>query len=239
LRFTDLSRFQESLNAGFDAAGPGEMLWSKFWPDTRGGFSLTDEIYIQPTDVSSPGDARYPVVIYISSGNAFGDRHPTTVLCMKYLAGILKKSSPEKRKELRLLDAGTGTGILSILAAKLGVMHIDAIDLNMPAIESAAENIELNRCGWISLTQCDLSRHNPRKGYDIICANIISEVIIQNLDRIKALMNPGGILIASGVGNSWHDDVMRGFACRLLELLDHAVLDGWHGYMLKKHAEKI
>lgn len=182
-------------------------------------------------------DARdtYALTVTIDPGYSFGDgRHATTWLCVRFLAERLAGIPREERNGLSLLDAGTGTGVLAITAARLGIRDIDAIDIYHHAVRCAAGNCALNDCGWIRLHVSDIGAFDPGRTYDIVMANLVSDVIIANLEALVRLTRPGGTVIASGVSAGRHEDVRDRFRRSGLDLLDHAHRDGWYGFLLRR-----
>ncbi|HPC41309.1 MAG TPA: 50S ribosomal protein L11 methyltransferase [Spirochaetota bacterium] len=177
----------------------------------------------------------YPLTVTIDPGHSFGDgRHATTWLCVKYLVERLAGIQREGRAGLSLLDAGTGTGVLAITAAKLGIRDIDAIDIYHHAVRCAESNRALNDCGWIRLHVSDIGAFDRGRTYDIVMANLVSDVIIANLEALIRLTRPGGTIIASGVSAGRHDDVRNRFGESGLELVGHTERDGWHGFFLRR-----
>ena len=133
------------------------------------------------------------IPVDITPGMAFGTgTHPTTILCIQALEKRLKK------KELSVLDVGTGSGILSIIAARLGARKVWGIDIDGVALENARENVEKNRASDIvNLRKGSIG--SVRKKFDIIIANID----LKSLRRMsKPLLNHlknRGYLILSGI----------------------------------------
>lgn len=180
------------------------------------------------------GDA-YPLTVTIDPGYSFGDgRHATTWLCVKFLVEYLADIPGEQRSGLSLLDAGTGTGVLAITAARLGIRDIDAIDIYHHAVQCAGNNCSLNNCGWIRLHESDIAAFNRGRTYDIVMANLVSDVIIANLETLIRLTAPGGVIIASGVSAGRAGTVLQHFHQSGLAMVDHAPRDGWHGFLLRR-----
>lgn len=129
--------------------------------------------------------------IIITPKMSFGTgHHATTHLMIRYIQQL-----PIKGKQV--LDFGTGTGILAILAERCGAADIIAIDNDDWSIENAAENIEVNQCTAIKLKKAgqllDLG------SYDVILANINRHVILANMLDLKQHLSPGGVLVLSGL----------------------------------------
>lgn len=134
------------------------------------------------------------VVIEINPKMAFGTgSHATTKSMILLMERFFK---PEKS----VLDLGTGTGILAIVARYLGATHIDAIDVDPVAIECARENLRNNRIANIHFETATLDTFQRRKPkYDYILANIHKSVILEIRSQVSQLLAPGGFLIISGI----------------------------------------
>lgn len=130
------------------------------------------------------------IPIYLAPGQAFGTGlHPTTQLVLEFLEEI-----PVAEKAL---DAGTGSGILAIALGKLGCADITACDLDPVAVEVAKQNLEQNGIK-AQVLQVD-PRKLTRRGFSLITANILAEVISELAPAFSRLAKPGGNLIASGI----------------------------------------
>jgi len=129
--------------------------------------------------------------IIITPKMSFGTgHHPTTALMMEAMSRI-------GFKEKSVLDFGTGTGILSILAEKLGAGSVLAVDLDDWSIENARENTHENHCRNIQIEKID--RIPLTRTFDIILANINKTVILANLDLMGQQLGIGGVLLLSGL----------------------------------------
>ena len=133
----------------------------------------------------------YLIEIVIEPRMAFGTgNHETTLLMMETMLDLPEHS-------LRVLDVGCGTGILAILAAKLGAREVTAIDIDPWSIDATTENILLNKTPQVKPLLGDASRIGEEK-YQLIMANIQKNVILNDLYHYVAALLPGGILITSG-----------------------------------------
>ena len=133
------------------------------------------------------------MVIELDPGEAFGTgTHPTTAMCIRELETLVKGG-------MTVFDVGTGSGILSIAAARLGAAKITAVDYDRTALKVAKENIEQNHVAdVITLGQSDILKQVEGKA-DLVIANIIADIIIRLFDELEAHLNPGGSLLASGI----------------------------------------
>jgi len=139
--------------------------------------------------------------IIITPKMSFGTgHHATTYMMLQWM----RKIDFENKA---VLDFGTGTGILSILAEKLGASHITAIDNDDRSIENAAENIAINHCSHIILRKAD----NVIKGnlYDVILANINKNVLLANMNGIGQHLQVGGVVLLSGLLKGDRESIER------------------------------
>lgn len=164
--------------------------WEDEWKKSYTSFPIGDKVWIKPS-----WEKDYPkekIVIEIDPKMAFGTgTHETTSLCIEYAQELDLKGK-------KILDIGCGSGILSILASKLGASHVDACDIDQFAIDNALDNININKASNIEVFYSDLFSAVDGK-YDIIFANILAEILVDMIDKSPAYFNDGGLLILSGI----------------------------------------
>ncbi len=189
---------RERLNASgvsFDLtlAGIREEDWANTWKQYYKPVRIGRRLIVVPTwETYTP--APTDIVLLMDPGMAFGTgTHETTRLCAGLLEDYMRPGD-------RVLDVGTGSGILAIAAAKLGASLVRGYDIDPVAVRVAKENADVNRCRitfGISdlLTGVDFSDG----GYDFICANIVADIIIRMAGDIIRYMKRGGLLAVSGV----------------------------------------
>lgn len=166
--------------------------WATAWKDYFHPFKIGAHIVIKPTWEQCevlPDD----VVIEIDPGMAFGTgTHHTTAMCVGLLEDYVTKG-------MKIFDVGAGSGILSIVAAKLGAGEVEAVDYDATAVKVAAENVALNGVGDIvNVSRGDLLNGIEEQA-DLIIANIIADVILRLLPCVKDKLKNGGRMIASGI----------------------------------------
>jgi ribosomal protein L11 methyltransferase len=140
-------------------------------------------------------------VVILDPGLGFGTgHHPTTFFCLQQLARCRR---PGQRQSF--LDIGTGSGILAIAAARLGYSRIEAFDHDPAAIRVSRQNVKKNHLRhrlWPRRADLTMLRNiknkNPRR-YDIICANLACDLLVNEASKICARLNPGGKLIVAGI----------------------------------------
>ena len=183
-----------------ELVGIDEVDWVNEWKKFYHPISISDRVTIVPLwEEYTPRDGE--VIVRMDSGMAFGSgSHETTRLC----AGKLDKYI---RPNMRVLDVGTGSGILAILAAKLGAPRVDGYDIDPIAVRVARENVEENGVTeQVTLDVSDLlsAVHGE---YEIICANIVADIVIRMAPDVAKFLAKDGVLIASGIIESREAEV--------------------------------
>lgn len=187
--------------------------WINNWKQYFKPFTV-DDILIKPTWEEIPKEHEDKLLIQIDPGTAFGTgMHETTQLCIRQLK---KYVTPETR----LLDVGTGSGILGITALKLGAREVFGTDLDENAIVAVGENLEANGIGEGRFTAVqgniiDDKEIQDKAGYecyDVAVANILADVIILLQKEIPVHIKKGGIFITSGIINMKEQAVREAFA---------------------------
>ncbi len=164
---------------------------------------------------------------------AFGNgKHPTTYMCLGLLAETLHTGIKNHIEEVHLLDVGTGTGILAIAAAVMGVKDIDAFDTSLQAYDCARKNVEGKY--QIHLSCTNIQSFNPSRQYDIITANLMTSLIVANASKLSSLLKPKGYCIVSGIIDERKNEVIEAFRPHGCILKDEQTSQGWFaGVFLK------
>lgn len=191
--------------------------WKKFYTILRVGKRLV----IKPSWLAyapQPDD----LVIELDPGMAFGTGlHPTTRLCMTALENHLTGNP-------RVIDVGTGSGILSITAAKLGARDILALDTDAVAVETTARNIGFNHVAdFIRVEPGSLDAAKHCNQFDLVCINILAEVICDLAPALASALRSHGIVIASGILAYKADDVVEAFAAVGIAVIEKNQEEDW------------
>jgi ribosomal protein L11 methyltransferase len=135
-----------------------------------------------------------------------------------------------------MLDVGTGTGILAICAARLGAEICRAYDIDPTAVRVARENIKDSGLENVTCDQSDLLRQVSLEGgqYDLICANIVADIIIRMTPDVGQYLKDDGVLLASGIIAERCDDVIACFEQHGFEIVECLTDNGWCGLAVKK-----
>jgi ribosomal protein L11 methyltransferase len=210
--------------------------WKYRWMEDYHGCSIGDDIVIIPylSDCSQGITESRRYRIFLDPRDAFGDgMHPTTALCMMLLHELLEPLGADDKRGLRMLDAGTGTGVIAILGSLMDLGNIDAIDIEEDSAERARFNCRINAADGISVSRSDLASFNAPGPYDIIVANLLSSVVTANMGKLISILKSGGTLIISGISRQWDMEMRELFSGNGLILRRHEVSGEWNCYVLK------
>lgn len=182
--------------------------WVNNWKKYFKSFTV-DNFFIKPTWEALDEEHRNMEMIEIDPGTAFGTgKHDTTQLCIKQLIKYVKHGD-------KVLDLGCGSGILSIVAKKLGAADVDMTDIDPAAIQAVGENFAVNKMSMDDveviagnvLEDKQLQTKFEQKKYDIVVANILADVIIPIAGMVDRFLKQGGIFISSGIIYMKEDEV--------------------------------
>lgn len=198
--------------------------WSKKWKEQWDVTHVTNKIAVVPDWIEyQPKDDE--VIIKLEPGCAFGTgTHQTTQLCMKALEKYMKKGD-------RVADIGMGSGILSILAKKLGASYVYGCDNDDTVIEVAKENAKKNG------VECEFELGTADKvhdKFDFVCANILHFVLAEIMGDLKNLMKTGALMSLSGILDEKKQMVIDAYQKEGLELVEEIPQDQWTSFVVKR-----
>ena len=209
--------------------------WINNWKQYFHQFYVDDILIIPSWEEVKPED-KDKMIIHIDPGTAFGTgMHETTQLCMRQLKKYVNKDT-------QILDVGTGSGILSIAALKLGAAHAVGTDLDPCAISAVKENLEANA---VPITDMDMILGNiiddktiqdkvGYEKYDIVVANILADVLISLTPVILHQMKKGGLYITSGIIDDKEESVVAAVKAAGLEVLEVTHQGEWVSVTARK-----
>jgi ribosomal protein L11 methyltransferase len=212
--------------------------WINNWKEFFKPFRVDETIVIKPTWEELTDVQANDLVIEIDPGTSFGTgAHETTKLC---IIGIKKHIKAESI----ILDAGSGSGILSIIAKKLGAKEVIGIDIDQNATNAAIENaavnnliIEEGNLDFITgnIIEDDGVRTNiGKEKFDMVVANILADVIIPLSDVIGENLKPGGIFISSGIINTKESAVKEAIEKNQFAILEINRMGDWVSFVAQK-----
>lgn len=198
--------------------------WSKKWKEQWDVTHVTNKIAVVPDWIEyQPKDDE--VIIKLEPGCAFGTgTHQTTQLCMKALEKYMKKGD-------RVADIGMGSGILSILAKKLGASYVYGCDNDDTVIEVAKENAKKNG------VECEFELGTADKvhdKFDFVCANILHFVLAEIMGDLKNLMKTGALMSLSGILDEKKQMVIDAYQKEGLVLVEEIPQDQWTSFVVKR-----
>ncbi len=176
--------------------------WKDNWKKQYKTFSISKRVIIKPSweNFEACGDQ---IVIELDPGMAFGTgTHETTGMCAAFLDEMVKGNE-------KVLDLGCGTGILGMIAAKLGASEVKCVDIDDAACKTARENARNNHVdGLLTVSKGRLEDLLPAK-YDIIIINIITDVILSLIPKLKIFCKTGTKIILSGIIREREPEVLK------------------------------
>jgi len=174
--------------------------WKNNWKKYYHEFMISKRIKIIPSwEVKNNYIEKFDVIM--EPGMAFGTGiHETTKMCAKLLDDYISIND-------NIIDVGCGTGILSIIAKKLGAKKIFSIDIDKSAVTATKINIKNNNVKNVTVIEGELHNLNSSNKANIIVANIISDIIIDLGNKFKNYLEKGGIIICSGIISDRENDV--------------------------------
>ncbi|KKI88649.1 ribosomal protein L11 methyltransferase [Bacillus sp. SA1-12] len=209
-----------------------EEEWATAWKKYYHPVKISEKFTIVPTwEIYEPVSSD-ELIIELDPGMAFGTgTHPTTVLCIQALERTVQKGD-------RVVDVGTGSGVLSIAAALLGAEKINALDLDQVAVESARINCKLNKVqNVVSVSQNNLldGVNGPA---DLIVSNILAEIIVRFIDNAYDVLKQGGTFITSGIIQNKKQEVKDALQKAGFIIEETMVMEDWVAFIAKKRSDE-
>ena len=147
---------------------------------------------------------------------------------------MVKAQMDIDHQDKRVMDAGCGTAILSIMASKRGAKEVVAFDIDEWSVVNGQENIEVNNCNNISLQQGKLSEVNISGTFDIVLANINKNVLLEEIKLYQEYLVPGGLLLLSGFYTHDIADLLKEGSTYNLKEVSRDERETWASLLLKK-----
>lgn len=203
--------------------------WLEEWKKGFKPFHLVGPFWVIPSWFEAPPEAEAP--LYIDPGMAFGTgTHATTQMAAALVHRVLKKHSPESQ-QWRVLDVGTGTAILAMMAKILGAKEVTGIDIDPEARRVGRENIQRNKVQQIQVP--DLLLEEIKESYDLVIANIIDGVLLSLKSDLFRVSKNKGFLIVTGILEERENQFLDEFLKDENYKIDlRLAKDEWVGYLL-------
>jgi len=219
---------KDGIEGEIKMIGLNEEDWANAWKAYYKPIKIGSRIVIVPAwekYEASPEE----LIVRMDPGMAFGTgTHETTRLVI----GLLEKYTAPG---VRMLDVGTGSGILAICASRLGAGECKAYDIDPMSVRVARENIADSGLTNITCDQSDLLRSVDLSGgkYGLVCANIVADIIIRMTPDVHRYIADDGVLLASGIIMERSQDVIDCFEQHGFEIVERAEENGWCAFVVR------
>jgi len=199
-----------------------EKNWNEEWEKSRDVVHVSDKIVIKPTFkeyAANPNE----IVLTLDPKMSFGTGdHQTTKICLKFIEEYLKPG-------MKVLDAGSGTAILGIAAAKLGAESVIAFDIDEWCYDNGIENTKLNDVQKkVEIRKCEL-KEITENDFDLVVANIQKNILLELATGFEARIKQNGILILSGLLEMDKVAINSKFSEIGFKEIDYLQMDDWIG----------
>lgn len=186
--------------------------WAESWKKHFHPIAIGSALLVKPSWSRRRARAGQPTVI-LDPGLSFGTgQHATTSFCLKEICRLRPRSNA---KEKSFLDIGTGSGILAIAASKLGYTPVAAFDFDPESVRVAKANAAVNNVSQqLKPVHADLTQQPMRasRQYDLVCANLIANLLLAEHKKIVSRVRPGGTLVLAGILAVEFGQVQQAFA---------------------------
>jgi ribosomal protein L11 methyltransferase len=194
--------------------------WNEEWEKSREVIRISDRIVIKPTFKNySPKENE--IVLTIDPKMSFGTgEHQTTKLILRLLENYVKPG-------MKVLDVGSGTGILAIASVRLGAAKVVAVDFDEVCLENCEENCALNKVSDSVQILTGEIKDVEENDFDLILANIQKNVLLEIAEEIKSRLKKNGVVILSGLFDSDQDEIEKEYHSLGFSTLQIEKLDEW------------
>ena len=193
-------KYHEVATANFAFTRIAKRNWNEEWEKSYAPILVDNRCLIRASFHES--DGQYPYEVIITPKMSFGTgHHQTTYLMVKAMLSI-------DHANKRVMDAGCGTAILSVLASKLGAKEVEAFDIDEWSVINGNENTEINHCHNIRIQRGTIREVVVNGKFDIIVANINKNVLLDEMKTYSGYLQPGGLLLLSGFFTSDIPDLL-------------------------------
>lgn len=215
----------ENIPFSCGAEGVNDADWSENWKKYFHATEIGDKLAIVPS-WEEYDNKENRKILHIDPGAAFGTgTHATTSLCLSMLENYVAEGS-------KMLDIGCGSGILSIASVLLGAETAVGVDIDAQSVKTAKENAELNNVsGKTEYIVGDLADKISGK-YNVVCANIVADVVIRLLGDVRAFMEENAVLLVSGIIDARENDVLAAAEKHGFKVKEKQYKDNWCAFAL-------
>lgn len=221
------SRYQHSFDFNVGTRTVEKENWNKKWEENYDPIEVDERCIVRAT-FHQP-EKNYPIEIVITPKMSFGTGHHATTWQM------LKLQMDVDFSDKKVLDVGCGTGVLAIMAAKLGARSIEATDIDDWCIENSRENFELNGLPNVRIQKGEIADLKFDKQFDIILANINKNVLLNEIGHYIKLLAENGLLFLSGFYEGDVEDIASCAHQYELQRTQSSSKDNWAALVFSKN----
>lgn len=221
-----IANYREAAQLTLTEGKMPKVNWNEEWEKNYDPIAVDDLVYVRASFHESQPGFQHEIVI--NPKMSFGTGHHATTFQM------LRHQGELDHRGKRVLDVGSGTGILAIMAHLLEAREVEAFDIDDWCVDNGNENFDLNglktRMGLGTIRQV-----NPQGPFDIVLANINKNVLLDEMEIYAGLLAPTGYLLLSGFYTEDIEDLVTAAAPLGLELKKKSSKDNWAALILQKH----
>jgi ribosomal protein L11 methyltransferase len=229
-----LKKLAQSMELKMDISTMEETNWEESWKENYPPVEVGEKLIVIPYWLENPDESRLPVIL--DPGLTFGTgAHPSTQMVMGFMERLVKEHS-------RCLDLGSGSGILSIAALRLGAAAAVGVDIDPKAEDIARENAGYNGFAAPEFTALtgnvtedkELMDKLSRENWDVVLVNIVADVIIGLAPVLPAFLREDSILICSGILDTRLTDVTAALEKAGLAVTEIRAMEDWRSITAKR-----
>ena len=221
-----IDRYREAGSIVVTEGKMPKVNWNEEWEKNYDPIFVADQVYVRASFHKPRPEFKYE--IHINPKMSFGTgHHATTFLMLSHQLSVVHSAK-------RVLDIGAGTGILAIMAHKLGATAIEAFDIDEWCVENGNENFDLNQMPHVRMGKGTVREVKPHGKFDIVLANINKNVLLEEMEIYSGLVIKGGKLLLSGFYQHDVTDVQNKAASFGLSLLNQKTKDNWAALIFEK-----
>lgn len=221
-----IASYQEAAQLSLTEGVMPRVNWNEEWEKNYDPIAVDQLVYVRASFHQTQPDFKYEIVI--NPKMSFGTGHHATTFQMLRHQGDLDHAGK------RVLDVGSGTGILAIMAHLLGAKSVEAFDIDDWCVDNGNENFDLNglssRMGLGTIREV-----NPQGPFDIVLANINKNVLLDEMEIYAGLLPAKGFLLLSGFYTEDIPDLLDAAKPFGLELVKKSSKDNWAALILQKN----
>ena len=226
---TLVNRYCEQTQIHYSISNVEKSNWNELWEKNYPFLVVEKKVLVRASFHVIP--EQYPFEIIINPKMSFGTgHHETTYMMIQAMLGFDFHNKTA-------LDAGCGTGILSILAEKMGADKITGIDIDDWAISNATENIITNNCSLITLLKTSTRNLDSHFKSDFILANINSNVLLEEISSNYKILNKNGMLVLSGFYTEDTDIIENAASVNGFIKTSHLIRNQWSALVFEKKTD--